>query len=42
MNPETGKQFAQVGRQLNTKQKRKGKGRLTPLPSDTEYEFTNP
>lgn len=41
MNPETGKQFAQVGRQLNTKQKRKGKGRLTPLPSDTEYEFTN-
>jgi hypothetical protein len=41
MNPETGKQFAQVGRQLNTKQKRKGKGRLTPLPSDIEYEFTN-
>ena len=41
MNPETGKQFAQVGRQLNTKQKRKGKGRLSPLPSDTDYEFTN-
>lgn len=39
MNPESGKQFAQVGRQLNTKEKRKGKGRLSPLPSDTEYEF---
>ena len=41
VNSKTGKQFAQVGRQLSSKQRIRGKGRLTPLPSDTEYDFTN-
>lgn len=32
-------QFARVGREPSTKQKRKGKTRLSPLPPTTDYEY---